>query len=173
MDEKIWDEMGKMEDIGECLVTFDIILPCSECLHVPTGKHLSPLVIAVPEGPRRAVWRCRRSGYRDGTGPISDRRCSPGLRRSANPPTMLAVSSAPDRSCHHPVPGLPHVVPDHRGISFSFLSPGRAGCGDSGSPTKQSVRHSMSSTWPRGIMWPCQRLSPAVGSPREGLDRRR
>lgn len=54
LDEKIWDEMDRMEDIGECLVTFDIILPCSECnvvsayMYLPTN--ISRLnVIAVPE----------------------------------------------------------------------------------------------------------------------------
>lgn len=31
VDEKIWDEEDRMEKVGECLVTFDIILPCSEC----------------------------------------------------------------------------------------------------------------------------------------------
>lgn len=49
LDEKIWGEMDRMEDIGECLV-----LPCSECNAVSAYMYLpaniSRLnVIAVPE----------------------------------------------------------------------------------------------------------------------------
>ena len=65
-----------------------------------------------------AVWRCRRSGDRGRTGPIGGRGCIPGLR-------PLPILQRCSQLCQRltglviiSVPGLPHVVPDHRGISF-------------------------------------------------------
>jgi hypothetical protein len=137
------------------------------CTYGVRDEHLSPHCPRRPRGPEtNQCGGADDPGTEGGTGPIGGRGCFPGLRRP----------SAPDRSCRPCRFLAVHMWFLTITASFSFLSPGALDCGDSVGRQRSNrlVRHSGesgSSTWPTGIMWPCQRLSPAVGSSGAGLDR--